>query len=66
MNVLNIKQKRKIRNENGKYFIQHFKEKEKIIVRNETLMKINMLRCIYVDIKNIKQVFRYIKEEDEY
>ena len=62
---VNINQKRKIKNENGKSFIQYFTEKEKIIGKNEIINENKYVRLFYGDVQNVKEIFRFIKENND-
>ena len=57
-------QKKKVRKDNKK-FTQYLSENESIILRYEPVIENKFVKIYFVDIKNVKQVYRYVKEEDD-
>ena len=57
-------QKKKIRKDNKK-FTQYLSENENIILRYEPVIENKFVKIYFVDIKNIKQIYRYVKEDND-
>ena len=48
-----------------KKFTQYLSQNESIILRYEPVIENKFVKIYFVDIKNIKQVYRYVKEDDD-
>ncbi len=57
-------QKKKVKKDNKK-FTQYLSENESIILRHEPVIDNKFVKLYYIDLKNVKQIYRYIKEDDD-